>query len=541
MKRWHGNQWAILLTLSLGFFMTLLDLTIVNIAIPSMIDKLNASLDQVLWVMNAYILILAVLLITCGRLGDLRGPRTLFIAGVAVFTIASLLCGISQNPAELIGARVIQGLGAALLLPQTMTLIISTFPADRRGAAMGIWGAVAGVATIAGPTIGGLLVTALDWRWIFFVNLPVGVLVLFMAVAIIPDIRPGRRHKLDLGGVTIATASLFCLVFGLTEGQRYEWNVGIWSLIGAGVVLLVVFVLHQRSRQDNEPLVPFALFRDRNFTVMNFVAAAVSVGMIGIFLPMTIYLQSVLGYSALKAGLVMAPASLVSMFLAPVAGRLSDKIGGKYILIGGLTLYGLGTAWIIAIADVGTDWTAFLPPFILTGIGIGGVFAPMATVAMRNVEPRMAGAASGFMNTIRQVGSVIGSASVGAVMQSQLASALKDEAAKRSASLPASYRPQFVEGFQHAAKGGLEVGAGQTGIAQHLPANVPSGVAAQLQQLAGQVFSHGFVHAMKPTMGLPVLVVLIGAAACLGITRRPANGGASTPGASETAEAALPG
>ncbi|MDX6429649.1 MAG: hypothetical protein QOE54_2015, partial [Streptosporangiaceae bacterium] len=143
MKRWHGNQWAILLTLSLGFFMTLLDLTIVNIAIPSMIDKLNASLDQVLWVMNAYILILAVLLITCGRLGDLRGPRTLFIAGVAVFTIASLLCGISQNPAELIGARVIQGLGAALLLPQTMTLISSTFPADRRGAAMGIWGAVA--------------------------------------------------------------------------------------------------------------------------------------------------------------------------------------------------------------------------------------------------------------------------------------------------------------------------------------------------------------------------------------------------------------
>ncbi|MGI8330738.1 MDR family MFS transporter [Actinomadura scrupuli] len=540
MKRWHGNQWAILLTLSLGFFMTLLDLTIVNIAIPSMIDKLHASLDQVLWVMNAYILILAVLLITCGRLGDLRGPRTLFVAGVAVFTVASLLCGISQTPAELIGARVIQGLGAALLLPQTMTLIISTFPADRRGAAMGVWGAVAGVATIAGPTVGGLLVTALDWRWIFFVNLPVGLLVLVMAIKIIPDVRPGRRHKLDLGGVSIATAALFCLVFGLTEGQRYEWNVAIWSLLGAGVLLLVVFVLHQRSRQDNEPLVPFALFRDRNFTVMNFVAAAVSVGMIGIFLPMTIYLQSVQGYSALKAGLVMAPASLVSMFLAPVAGRLSDKIGGKYILMGGLTLYGLGTAWIIAIADVGTDWTAFLAPFIVTGIGIGGVFAPMATVAMRNVEPRMAGAASGFMNTIRQVGSVIGSAAVGAVMQSRLASALKDEAATRAGGLPAPYRGQFVEGFQHAAKGGLEVGAGQTGIAQHLPANVPAGVAAQLHRLAGEVFSHGFVQAMKPTMGLPVLVVLIGAAACLGIARRPA-GGDGAPGSAEAAEAALPG
>jgi hypothetical protein len=303
----------------------------------------------------------------------------------------------------------------------------------------------------------------------------------------------------------------------------------------------VGFVLHQRARQDNEPLVPFALFRDRNFTVMNFVAAAVSVGMIGIFLPMTIYLQSVLGYSALKAGLVMAPASVVSMFLAPLAGRFSDKIGGKYILIAGLTLYGLGTAWVIAIADVGADWTAFLLPFIVTGIGIGGVFAPMATVAMRNVEPRMAGAASGFMNTIRQVGSVIGSAAVGAIMQNQVASDLKEEAAKRAAGLPAAYRGQFVEGFQHAAKGGLEVGAGQQGIAQHLPANVPADVAGQLKQLAGEVFSHGFVDAMKPTMGLPVLVVLIGAAACLGITRRSSSDGESSPGASETAEAALPG
>jgi EmrB/QacA subfamily drug resistance transporter len=537
MKRWRGNQWAILLTLSLGFFMTLLDLTIVNIAIPSMIDKLDASLDQVLWVMNAYILVLAVLMITCGRLGDLYGPRNLFIAGVAVFTVASLLCGISQNPVELIGARVIQGLGAALLLPQTMTLIISTFPADRRGAAMGIWGAVAGVATIAGPTVGGLLVTALDWRWIFFVNLPVGVLVLIMAFMIIPDIRPGRRHKLDVLGVLIATASLFCLVFGLTEGQRYSWNVVIWGLISASAVLLAVFVLYQRSRQDNEPLVPFALLRDRNFTVMNVVAAAVSVGMIGVFLPMTIYLQSVLGYSALKAGLVMAPASLVSMFLAPVAGRLSDRIGGKYILMVGLTLYGLGTAWIIVMADVGTDWTAFLLPFIVTGIGIGGVFAPMAAVAMRNVEPRMAGAASGFLNTIRQVGSVIGTASAGAVMQSQLASALKDEAAKRSAALPPAYRAQFVEGFQHAAKGGLEVGAGQQGIAQHLPANVPPNVAAQLGRLAGEVFDHGFVHAMKPTMGLPILIVLIGAAACLGITRHPSYGGVSPHTAAEAAEA----
>src|SRR5581483_5547164 len=233
MGKWRGNEWAILLTLSLGFFMTLLDLTIVNIAIPNMIDKLHASLDEVLWVLNGYILILAVLLITFGRLGDLRGPRNLFILGVAVFTVASLLCGISQNPAELIGARVIQGVGAAMLMPQTMTIIVSTFPSERRGAAMGIWGAVAGLATIAGPTVGGLLVSVLDWRWIFFVNLPIGALVLVMAFAIIPDIRPGRHHRLDWTGVALASTALFLFTFALTEGQRYHWSPGIWALMAA--------------------------------------------------------------------------------------------------------------------------------------------------------------------------------------------------------------------------------------------------------------------------------------------------------------------
>ncbi|MGH3391793.1 MAG: MFS transporter, partial [Actinomadura sp.] len=172
MRKWHGNPWAILVTLSLGFFMTLLDLTIVNIAVPSMIENLDASLDEVLWVINGYVLILAVLLITAGRLGDLRGQRSVFITGVAVFTVASLLCGLAPTAALLIAARVLQGLGAALLMPQTMAIIVATFPPERRGAAMGVWGAVAGLATIAGPTVGGLLVSAFDWPWIFFVNVP---------------------------------------------------------------------------------------------------------------------------------------------------------------------------------------------------------------------------------------------------------------------------------------------------------------------------------------------------------------------------------
>jgi EmrB/QacA subfamily drug resistance transporter len=519
MTKWRGNPWAVLLTLSLGFFMTLLDITIVNIAMPSMIDQLHASLDEILWVLNAYVLILAVLLITAGRLGDLWGQRNVFIFGVAAFTLASLLCGISQNPAELIAARCLQGLGAAMLMPQTMALIVATFPAERRGTALGVWGAVAGVATIAGPTLGGFLVTTFDWRWIFFVNLPIGVIVLIASFGVIPSVRQERRHRLDVGGVAIATVALFCFSFALTEGQRYHWDLWIWALVVASAVFLVIFLLQQRSQQGSEPLVPFSLFRDRNYTIVNIISAAVSIGMVGMFLPLTIYLQSVLGYSALKSGLVMAPMSVISMFFAPVAGRFSDTIGGKYILMAGLSLYGAGMAWIVAIAQPGSNWPAFIPAMLVAGIGTGCVFAPMATEAMRGVEPRMAGAASGVYNTVRQIGSVVGSAAMGAVLQNRLASSLRHEATVRAAGLPAQVRGSFVAGFKNAGSGGVEVGAGRHGAAQHLPANLPKEVAGQISRAATAVFDHGFTAAMKPTMVLPIVVVLAGALSCLVMRR----------------------
>ncbi len=303
MTKFRANPWAVLLVVSLGFFMTLLDLTIVNIAVPNLITKLHASLDDVLWVINAYALVLAVLVITAGRLGDLIGPRIMFMGGVAVFTAASAACGLAPSPGWLIGFRAVQGLGAAMLMPQTLTIIINTFPPDRRGAAFGVWGAVAGVATIAGPTLGGLLVTAFDWRWIFFVNLPIGVIVLVVTPFIIPDVRPGRRHRIDIPGVLLASTALLAICYGLVEGQKYDWGtitgfVSIPLVLGLGVVLLLAFLLVQRLTQDKEPLVPFALFRDRNYSVVNWVSGVLSVGMMGIFLPFTIYLQSVLGFSA---------------------------------------------------------------------------------------------------------------------------------------------------------------------------------------------------------------------------------------------------
>jgi EmrB/QacA subfamily drug resistance transporter len=522
VKKFRGNPWAVLLVVSLGFFMTLLDLTIVNIAIPNIITKLHASLDDVLWVINAYALVLAVLVITAGRLGDLIGPRIMFSSGIAVFTAASAACGFAPSPGWLIGFRAVQGLGAAMLMPQTLTIITNTFPPERRGAAFGIWGAVAGVATIAGPTLGGLLVTAFDWRWIFFVNLPIGVIVLLITPVIIPNVRLGTKHRIDVPGVLLASGALLAICYGLVEGQKYNWGtitgfISIPLVLGLGVVLLLAFLLVQKLTQDKEPLVPFAVFRDRNFSVVNWVSGVLAIGMMGIFLPLTIYLQSVLGFSALKAGLVMAPASLVSMFVAPVAGRMTDKIGGKFILMSGLILFGAGMGWIALIAHPNSAWTAFLAPLIVAGLGMGCIFAPLVTVAMRNIEPRMAGAASGVLNTVRQVGLVIGTATVGALLQNRLVSSISSEASTKSAALPPQVRGRFVTGIDKSAKNGIQVGAGQNGGSSHLGRGLPQQIVAEIARIGHEVFTSAYVTAMRQTMLLPIVLLAVGAISCLAI------------------------
>jgi EmrB/QacA subfamily drug resistance transporter len=523
VKQQRGNPWVILIVLSLGFFMTLLDLTIVNIAIPNMIAKLNASLDDILWVINAYALVLAVLLITCGRLGDLFGQRRMFFAGVALFTLASAACGLAPSAGWLIGFRAIQGLGAALLMPQTLAILTTVFPQDRRGAAFGVWGAVAGIATIAGPTLGGLLVTAFDWRYIFYINVPIGVAVLIMTVLYIPDVRTDRRHSFDVTGVVLASLSLLAICYALVEGQRYNWGtiksfVSIPLLFAVGVVLFAAFLYAQRRRQAGEPLVPFVLFKDRNYALMNVVTCFVAIGMLGIFLPFTIYLQSVLGFSALKAGLTMAPASLVSMFVAPAAGRLSDRIGGKYILMLGLVLFGGGMGAIALIAGTDSAWYVFLAPQVVAGVGIGCTFAPMITEAMRNVSPMLAGAASGVFNTTRQVGTVIGTAGVGALLQNRLIAGFTSQIHQRAGGLPAAARDRLLSGFQSAAGGSLEASNGH-----------------KTTGLAGAIFTHGFVQGMRPTIIAPILFLFAGALACVFIRRHGA--GVSEPQAAEASTA----
>jgi EmrB/QacA subfamily drug resistance transporter len=525
VTKFRGNPWAVLIVVSLGFFMVLLDLTIVNIAIPNMIDKLHASLDDILWVINAYALVLAVLLITAGRLGDLFGQRRMFVAGIMLFTVASAACGLAQTPSWLIAFRAVQGVGAALLMPQTLAILTTVFPPERRGAAFGVWGAVAGVATIAGPTLGGLLVTAWDWRYIFFINVPVGAVVLILAGVLIPPLRTGRQHRLDVPGVVLASLALLAICYGLVEGQRYNWGtvtsfITIPLIIGVGVLFLVIFLLVQARTQDAEPLIPFALFRNRNFSLMNWVSATVAIGMMGIFLPFTIYLQSVLGFSALKAGLTMAPASLISMFVAPVAGRLSDRIGGKFILITGLVFFAAGMGWLALSAQVNSTWYHFLPALVVAGFGLGCVFAPMTTVAMRDIQPAIAGAASGMLNTTRQVGAVIGTAAVGALLQNRLVADLTTQAQTRTAALPAPLRAGLIRGFQQSARSGAGVGAGQGGSVK-LPRGLPADLAARIEQIAHAIFTSGYVAAMRPTMAMPIVVLFVGALSCLLIKRNP--------------------
>jgi|SRR5437868_919239 len=474
--RRSSAPWLALAVLALGLFMTLLDLTIVNVAIPSLVDDLRASLDQILWVLNGYSLVYAVLLITSGRLGDIFGPRNMFAAGVVVFTIASAFSGLAHDPTQLILARGAQGFGAAMLAPQGLPIMTSLFPPDRRGGVFAIYGSLAGLAVLLGPVLGGFIVTNFGWRWIFYINLPIGLITFVLALAFIPDLRPGLRHRLDFAGVALASAGLLGVVFGLIEGQRYEWGT-VWAgitipeIIAAGVAVLLLFLVVQWRRQDKEPLLPFAVFKDRNYTLMTLVMLAMGFAIVGVFLPMTIYYQSVLGLSAFAAGLAIAPQPLAMILMSGGAAALANRYA-KYILIAGLSLFAIGIAYIAWTAQVASNRWSFVPGLVIAGVGMAGIWTPVFSLATRDLQPRLAGVASGVISTVQELGAVIGSAAIGALLQNQLAADLHSRAASYSAQLPQPVQGPFVAGFSQAAKGGLEIGRARQGrMSRYQPAS----------------------------------------------------------------------
>ncbi len=509
----------------LGLFMTLLDITIVNIAIPDLVTDLGASLETVLWVTSAYSLVYTVLLIVFGRLGDILGPRTMFLAGIAVFTAASLASGSAQTPTQLIAFRALQGLGAALLAPQALPLITSILPADRRGPAFAATGIVAGLGILLGPTLGGVLVTNVGWRWIFFLNIPIGIVVLVLAFVFMPDVRPGRKHKLDLPGVGLLTAGLFAVVFGLIEGNRYDWGtvavgITIWEIIGAGALILAAFVWRQVRLQGGEPLVPFDIFADRTYTVMTLVMLALGFALVGVFLPLTIYYQSVLGLTAVATGVVIGTQSLATMITSGVVGGNAERLPLKWVLFAGLLMFAVGIGYIALVAGPDTSRWTFVPGLVLGGIGMGCCWTPLFGLATRGMAPSRAGVAAGVLDTMQEFGTVLATAVLGAVLANRIGAAMPAQIESAASTLPADARQAFVEGLTGATSGGIQVGAGQASSFA-LPAGVPADLADQIRAAAQHAFAGGFTEAMKPTLIAPAVIAIVAAGLVL-LVRQPA-------------------
>jgi EmrB/QacA subfamily drug resistance transporter len=422
-----ARPWPALWSLVIGFFMILIDTTIVSVANPRIMEGLNTDINSVIWVTSAYLLAYAVPLLITGRLGDRFGPKKLYLGGLVVFTLASLWCGLSGDVQTLIVARVLQGFGAAMMTPQTMAVITRIFPPDRRGAAMGIWGATAGVATLVGPILGGVLVDGLGWEWIFFINVPVGIAGFILAWRFVPALST-HPHKFDIPGVLLSAVGLFLLVFGIQEGETYNWGtisgpVTVWGLIIAGLVVLTGFVVWQRYNKG-EPLLPLSLFRDRNFSLANIGITTVGFTVTAFSLPLIFYYQIVRGLTPTQSALMMVPMAVISGGLAPVVGKIIDRVNPKYITASGLVLMSVALFWNGALMHPDTPIWLFLLPSAVLGFANAGIWAPLSTTATRNLPPRQAGAGAGVYNTTRQIGAVLGSAAIAVLIQARLAAEL---------------------------------------------------------------------------------------------------------------------
>jgi EmrB/QacA subfamily drug resistance transporter len=417
------RPWPALWALCIGFFMILVDTTIVSVATPAIMKDLDVGVNDVVWVTSAYLLAYAVPLLITGRLGDRVGPKNLYLVGLTVFTISSIWCGFTHDINQLILARVFQGLGASMMTPQTMAVITRIFPATKRGQAMGLWGATAGVATLVGPILGGVLVDAAGWQWIFFINAPVGVVGFVLAWRLVPSL-PTHTHKFDFVGVGLSAVGLFCLVFGIQEGQKYDWGtisgpISVWSLIATGVVVLTLFVLWQ-ARSRGEQLVPLALFRDRNFSLANLAITTVGFAITAMAIPLMLYAQEVRGLSPTRSALLLVPMAVLSGALAPAVGKLVDRVHPRYIAGVGLLLFPISLLWLSVVMTPGSAVWELLLPLALLGLANASVWAPLSTTATRNLEMQNAGAGAGVYNTTRQVGAVLGAASIAVLMQSRL-------------------------------------------------------------------------------------------------------------------------
>jgi EmrB/QacA subfamily drug resistance transporter len=518
------RRWVALAVVLIAGFMQLVDISIVNVAIPSIQRDLDATYSQIQWVLAGYQLAFAVMLITGGRLGDIYGRKRLFMTGMAGFVLASALCGLAQSMGMLIGSRVFQGLMGAIMFPQILSVIQVTFPPRERGTAFGLFGATIGLATITGPLVGGLLINAdlfgLEWRPIFLVNVPIGIAALAVATRYLAESRAPRALRPDPLGVAIVTVGLLLLVYPLVQGRDLDWPLWTFLSIAASVPVLIGFGIYERHKKarDGSPLVDMDLFRQRSFVPGLLVAGIFFMGIPAFFLTFSLWLQIGLGFSALHAGLTGAPFAVGSAVASTASVRLAPSLGRRILSIGALLLVAgmVGLIWTVGRYDGAVRSWQLLPALLVCGLGLGCVVAPLVTVVLAGIRGQDAGAASGVLSTVQQVGGAVGVALVGVIffglLGSQAASVADDlipgmQASLQNAGVPAAVTQQVAAGFR-------------TCFEDRDPSAVPASCArgqAQAQPQVGQVVAatadaarrQDFSQAFQRTLLFEVAVYLV--------------------------------
>lgn len=438
----ENKKWWTLAAVSFGLFMIMLDNTIVNVALPTIERSLHLKISELEWVVTGYALTFGALMLTGGKLADLFGRRAVFVGGLVIFTLSSLACGLAGSASVLIGARVVQGVGAALMNPSTLSIITVTFPPKQRGTAIGIWAGISALALAIGPLTGGLIVENLNWNWIFFINIPIGVLAVIAAFAFIPESRDtSAEQRPDFAGQFTSTLGLFALSYGLIEANNYGWTSGriIGSFALAVVSLASFVVLEKRQRL---PMLDLSMFRNRGFTGANTVMGLVGLAMFGIFFYVSLYVQQVLGYSPVQAGASFLPWTVLIILLAPVAGKLSDRLGPRRFVTSGMAIVA-GSMFVFSRVGVGASYWALLPGMVLGGLGMSIAMAPTTAAAMSSVRPEKAGVGSAVLNSMRQVGGSLGIAIMGAIVAAGITSSLASGHSRSVA---------FVNGYHHAVE-----------------------------------------------------------------------------------------
>jgi EmrB/QacA subfamily drug resistance transporter len=414
------RKWWTLITVCTSIFMLLLDITVVNVALPAIQTSLHSSFSDLQWVVDAYALTLAAFLLTAGVLGDMYGRREVFAIGLVVFSGASLVCGLSTSSLMLNLARGVQGVGGAIMFATSLALIAQAFHGRDRGTAFGIFGAVSGGAVAVGPLVGGAITTAIGWRWIFFVNVPIGVVAVVLTLTRIQRSADPNTRRIDWVGFISFTAALFMLVYSLVRGNAAGWSSPlIVGLLVGSLILLAVFLVAEWKQTD--PMLDLSLFRRPAMSGVSIAAFALSASLFALFLYLTLYVQDDLGFAPLAAGIRFLPITLLSFIVAPIAGKLTVRIHSRFLLGTGLALIGIGCA-LMGTTTPTSDWTQLLPGFMIAGVGVGMVNPVLASSAVAIVPPERSGMASGINSTFRQVGIATGIAGLGAIFQSQIQS-----------------------------------------------------------------------------------------------------------------------